>query len=282
MGHDKHHDDKHKGSDHHHAGDDHHQHDDDHHHHHHEEPKFLPYKGQKLPPKVLAVPAMGSDDYYSNQPVYDEKKIAREPRSNTDRLLNLLSFTVQDDESAGLSINSAGTTTSNATLMERIFHVMAYPMPRTYTSPYLRPNPCPEVHWWNSWRWPKFRWVNPKVEPPLEGAYNDYYHFLAFRNWFENERSVYYHTVQIHHEILLRCIAKEGKYNGWKNCKHLLNKEFAMSRESEHNQMLMYMAVTGNAAIRETPYPDDFVEQKRKIYDNWLFRTRMRKPGDVM
>jgi hypothetical protein len=49
----------------------------------------------------------------------------------------------------------------------------------------------------------------------------------------------------------------------------------------EFNQSLLYMAVTGNCAIRETPYPPDFVDQKRKIYDDWLYRTRMKRPGDI-
>ena len=156
-----------------------------------------------------------------------------------------------------------------------------YPLkPDTYQDPYLRPNPCPEEFVIMNWRWPHARDVNPKIPPPVDGKYNDFYHYFAFKQWLKKEREVYLAHCNITHEMSLRCTIKEGPINAVKNCRHLVNKFFAMSRMEEFNQVLLYMAITGNAAIRETPYPPDFVEQKRKIYDDWLFRTRQRKPGD--
>ena len=255
----------------------------DHHDDHHHEQAYVPYKGQRTINPVPAVPPMGSAAYEERLPVYDEANMANGvARTNADRLTSMLTFTTKNDrEHAHLGMMK-GSSSNTSSLFDRVFHAMLYPLPRTYTSAYMRPNPCPEVHWWNSWRWPKFRQTNPKVEPPADGAFNDYYHYIAFKYWFENERAVYYQNNQIHHEIATRCLTKEGQYNGWKNCKHLLNKEFALTREAEHNQVLLHMAVTGENAVRETPYPEDHVEQKRKLYDNWLFRTRMRKHGDVM
>jgi len=156
-----------------------------------------------------------------------------------------------------------------------------YPLkPDTYQDPYLRPNPCPEDFTQMNWRWPHARDVNPKIPPPVDGKYNDFYHYFAHKQWLRKERDVYMGHMQLVHEMTLRCTIKEGPINATKNCRHLANKHFAMSRMEEFNQTLLYMAVTGNGAIRETPYPTDFVEQKRKIYDDWLFRTRLRKPGD--
>lgn len=261
-------------------GDHHH---DDHHDDHHHEQAYVPYKGQRVVKPVRPIPAMGSREYEEMPPVFNEEKMANDvPATNSERLLTMLTMRTKSERESASINSSKNIGETKIGFFDRIFHAMMYPLPRTYTSAYMRPNPCPEVHWWNSWRWPKFRNNNPKVEPPVDGAFNDYYHYLAFRNWFENERAVYYQNNQIHHEIVLRCLAKEGQYNGWKNCKHLLNKEFALTREAEHNQVLLHMAVTGENAIRDTPYPEDHVEQKRKMYDNWLFRTRMRKAGDVL
>lgn len=154
--------------------------------------------------------------------------------------------------------------------------------PKDYVDAYTRPNPCPEEYWWASWRWPRTKYVNAKVPPPENGEYQDYYHYLAFKMWLERERDVYVAQANLAQEMLNRCIVKEGQYNAAKNCRHLYNKTFAMSRMEELNQTLLYMAITGNNAIRETPYPEDFVEVKRKVYDDWLYRTRLRKPGDVV
>lgn len=154
--------------------------------------------------------------------------------------------------------------------------------PKNYVDAYTRPNPCPEEYWWASWRWPRTKYVNAKVPPPENGEYQDYYHYLAFKMWLERERDVYVAQANLAHEMLNRCIVKEGQYNAAKNCRHLYNKAFAMSRMEELNQTLLYMAITGNNAIRETPYPENFVEVKRKVYDDWLYRTRLRKPGDVV
>jgi hypothetical protein len=156
-----------------------------------------------------------------------------------------------------------------------------YPLkPDSYVDPYLRPNPCPEEFITMVWRWPHARDINPKIPPPVDGKYNDFYHYFAFKQWLQMERKVYIGHANLVHMTTLRCILKEGPINGAKNCRHFANKFFAMSRAEEFNQNLLYMAITGNRAIRETPYPEDFVEQKRKIWDDWLFRTRQRKPGD--
>lgn len=154
--------------------------------------------------------------------------------------------------------------------------------PKDYVDAYTRPNPCPEEYWWASWRWPRTKYVNAKVPPPENGEYRDYYHYLAFKMWLERERDVYVAQANLVQEMLNRCIVKEGQYNAAKNCRHLYNKAFAMSRMEELNQALLYMAMTGNNAIRETPYPENFVDVKRKVYDDWLYRTRLRKPGDVV
>lgn len=156
-----------------------------------------------------------------------------------------------------------------------------YPLkPDTYTDPYLRPNPCPEEFVMQNWRWPHARDCNPKIPPPVDGKYNDFYHYFAFKQWLLKERQVYLAHANLCHEQQLRCMVKEGPINAMKNCRHLVNKFFAMSRAEEFDQTLLYMAITGNNAVRETPYPEDYVQQKRKIYDDWLFRTRQRKPGD--
>ena len=152
--------------------------------------------------------------------------------------------------------------------------------PETYADNYERPNRCPEEFWYNPWRWPQTKIINPKIPPPIDGKYNDFYHFLAFKYWLRRERDVYVAHCALIQEMLNRCIVKEGAHNAPKNCRHIWNKHFAMTRSEEWNQTLLYMSITGNNAIRETPYPEDFVEQKRKIYDDWLFRTRMRRPND--
>lgn len=156
-----------------------------------------------------------------------------------------------------------------------------FPMrPETYRDAYLRPNPCPEEFHVNPWRWAQTKLLNPKIPPPVDGKYNDMYHYMAYRGWHRKERDVYVQHTILLREALDRCLVKEGVTNGRKNCKHLWHKYFAMSRMEELNQTLLYMAITGENAIRETPYPEDFVDRKRKVYDDWLFRTRMRKPGD--
>lgn len=156
-----------------------------------------------------------------------------------------------------------------------------YPLkPDSYTDAYTRPNPCPEEFVLQNWRWPHAREVNPKIPPPVDGKYADFHHYFAFKQWLMKERQVYIQHTNLTYEMLLRCTVKEGPINAAKNCRHLANKFFAMSRSEEFNQTMLYMTLTGNAAIRETPYPADFVDQKRKIYDDWLYRTRQKRPGD--
>jgi hypothetical protein len=156
-----------------------------------------------------------------------------------------------------------------------------FPMkPDTYSDAYTRPNPCPEEFVLQNWRWPHMREVNPKVPPPVDGKYADFHHYFAFKQWLMKERQVYIQHCSLTYEYLLRCTVKEGPINAAKNCRHIANKFFAMTRSDEFNQGMLYMSLTGNALIRETPYPEDFIEQKRKIYDDWLFRTRQKRPGD--
>eukprot|EP00455_Lapot_gusevi_P032063 TRINITY_DN34938_c0_g1_i1.p1 TRINITY_DN34938_c0_g1~~TRINITY_DN34938_c0_g1_i1.p1 ORF type:complete len:190 (-),score=2.29 TRINITY_DN34938_c0_g1_i1:386-955(-) len=178
---------------------------------------------------------------------------------------------------------SASSTSGNGskTWAEWLFQPLIPLRPRDYVDAYTRPNPCPEEYWHTPWRWPRTKYVNPKIPPPTDGKYNDYYHYLAFKQWLARERDVYVSHANLVHEALSRCCIREGQYNAAKNCKHFANKAFAMSRMEEMNQALLYMAMTGDCAIRETPYPPNFLEEKRKVYDDWLYRTRMRKPGDV-
>lgn len=153
--------------------------------------------------------------------------------------------------------------------------------PDLYRDPYMRTKPCPEKYENLAWRICRYQRLNPKIPPPVDGKFNDIYHWLAYKHWYKTEREVY--IAHTHHlcDAVMRCNLREG-LNTAKNCRGLFNKYWAMTRMEEQNINLLYMSVTGNNAIRETPYPEDFVEQKRKIYDDWLFRSRMKKPGDPL
>lgn len=231
------------------------------------------------PYEAIKTPSMASVDYIENLPAFDTEKPMPPPRSAVERFTRILQMQFgQDPDMPTLGHN-----------LERKYHgffdyllsPLAPLRPRTYVDAHTRPNPCPEEYWWASWRWPRTKYVNAKVPPPVDGKYTDYYHYLAFKNWLERERDVYVAHANLVHDMTSRCLVKEGQYNAAKNCRHLYHKGFAMSRMEEFNQAMLYMAMTGNAAIRETPYPENFVEEKRKIYDDWLYRTRMRKPGDA-
>lgn len=123
--------------------------------------------------------------------------------------------------------------------------------------------------------------MNAKVALPVDGQYADYYHYLAYKNWLERERNVYMAHVNLVPEMASHCVVEEGQRNAAKSCRHLYRKEFTISRMEELDQALLYMAMTGNAAIRETPSPNSFVGEKRKIYDDWLYRTRLQRPTDA-
>ena len=252
--------------------------------HGHDEAHYLPYDGQVPAPKHdFAYPPMGSKEYYENTPFINEKVVENlAPRTTMDRFKSVLQATWIPSEHTKLSTLTNTTDSEDISFFQRVMAFNRVFKPRTYTSEYIRPNPCPEQHWAMNWRWPRFRMVNPKIPPPTDGAYSDFYHFLAYQHWFKYERKVYYETINIAGIEVNRCITKEGKYNALKNCRHLVNKIFAITREEEHNQVLLHMATTGTNAIRETPYPVDFVEQKRKLYDNWLFRTRLKRSGDIL
>lgn len=231
------------------------------------------------PFKRIEVPSMASEKYLEELPDVDSRRIPNGPRGVAERFSRVLQMQWgQDPDMPSLGVNRERKYDG---FMDWLLSPMSPLRPRTYVDSHTRPNPCPEEYWWASWRWPRTKYVNAKVPPPVDGKYSDYYHYLSFKNWFERERDVYVAHTNLVHEMLNRCIVKEGQYNAAKNCRHLYNKGFAMSRAEEFNQTLLYMAMTGNAAIRETPYPDDFVEQKRKVYNDWLFRTRMRKPSDT-
>jgi len=235
--------------------------------------------GSVAPYEVVPSPPMGSQSYLENLPAFDTKKPMPPPRSAVERFTRILQAQFgQDPDMPSLGGNAERKYHS---VLDYLLSPMSPLRPRTYVDAYSRPNPCPEEYWWASWRWPRTKYVNAKVPPPVDGKYSDYYHYLAFKQWLERERDVYVAQANLTHEMTQRCVMKEGQYNAAKNCRHLYHKEFAMSRMEEFNQAMLYMAMTGNAAIRETPYPENFVEEKRKIYDDWLFRTRMRKPGDV-
>ncbi|CCW61145.1 unnamed protein product [Phytomonas sp. EM1] len=230
-----------------------------------------------------AAPSMASRAYVENFPAFDtvaeEKQKHTPPRTAVARFTRILQL--QYGQNVDFPTLGGRTGKPYGGFLDYLLRPLSPLLPRRYVDAHTRPNPCPEEYWWASWRWPRQKYVNAKIPPPTDGKYLDYYHYLAFKNWFERERDVYVAQANLVSEMLNRCIMKEGQYNAAKNCRHLYNKAFAMSRMEELNQAMLYMAITGNAAIRETPYPEDFVDQKRKIYDDWLFRTRMRKPGDV-
>lgn len=261
--HDKHHDDHHDGH-----------HDDGHHHH---EAKHVPYIGQIPPYEKIPQPQMGTVEHVENIQAFEGQMPA--PRSMFERFSKILRLEMFMDSS--LPAMTSSPTKSYMSWAEWLTSPLVPVRPRDYVDAYSRPNPCPEEYWHMPWRWPRTKYVNPKIPPPIDGKYNDYYHYLAFKQWIARERDVYVAHTNLVHEALSRCCIREGQYNAAKNCKHLANKSFAMSRMEEMNQALLYMAMTGDCAIRETPYPPSFLEEKRKVYDDWLFRTRMRKPGDV-
>ncbi|EPY23538.1 hypothetical protein STCU_03939 [Strigomonas culicis] len=255
-------------------------HDGDHGHGHHEEAPRVAYDGMPPPFEKIPAPSMASADYLDNLPAFDTaEQNMPQPRSAAERFSRVLQMQLgQDPDMPTLGANLERRYSG---VLDYLLSPITAMRPRTYVDAYTRPNPCPEEYWWASWRWPRTKYVNAKVPPPVDGRYADYYHYLAFKNWLERERDVYVAHANLVHEMTSRCLVKEGQYNAAKNCRHLFNKEFAMSRMEELNQAMLYMAMTGNAAIRETPYPDNFVEEKRKIYDDWLYRTRMQKPGDA-
>lgn len=240
-----------------------------------------PQQLEPIPDKYQAkVPAYGTREQREHfGTAVDPKKEMPEPRSIWWRYRELFFNNRIDEELPTLSMKPVGKQRNSF-----LWNVLGprYPMkPDSYTDAYTRPNPCPEEFVLQNWRWPHAREVNPKIPPPVDGKYNDFHHYFAFKQWLMKERQVYIQHTNLTYEMLLRCTIKEGPINAAKNCRHLANKFFAMSRSEEYNQTMLYMTLTGNAAIRETPYPEDFVEQKRKIYDDWLFRTRQKRPGDA-
>jgi hypothetical protein len=252
----------------------------DHHHDHHHEPARLPIEGQLPPFQHIPLPAVGTQDYYDNAQAFDNKVQIPAPRTMFDRFSKVLRLEIfLDKEMPTMSHNQVK---SYASWLEYFTSSLVPLRPRNYVDAYTRPNPCPEEYWALPWKWPRTKYVNPKIPPPVDGKYSDYYHYLAFKNWLSRERDVYVAHANLVHETVARCAVREGQYNAAKNCKHLANKSFAMSRMEELNQTLLYMSMTGECAIRETPYPANFLEEKRKVYDDWLFRTRMRKPGDTL
>lgn len=238
-----------------------------------------PAASPEAPYQHIPLPSMSSPEYVNNLPAYDSERPMPKPASSASLFRRLLQLQFGQDP----DMPSLGSTLERKYrgLLDYWTSPMAPLRPKDYVDAYTRPNPCPEEYWWASWRWPRSKFVNAKVPPPTNGEYTDYYHYLAYKLWLERERDVYVAQANLVHEMLNRCIVKEGQYNAAKNCRHLYNKAFAMSRMEELNQALLYMSMTGNAAIRETPYPENFVEEKRKVYDDWMYRTRLRKPGDV-
>ena len=254
-------------------GGDHH-HDDDGHHH---EMKRIPYDGQTPPYVHIALPPVGSVAHTEQIQAFDGPMPP--PRGVFDRFAKVLRLDLFIDKD--LPSMSSAHARSYSSWLEWLTQPLVPVRPRDYVDAYSRPNPCPEEFWHLPWKWPRTKVINPKIPPPVDGKYNDFYHYLAYKHWLAKERDVYVAHANLVNEALNRCCVREGQYNGPKNCKHLANKAFAMSRMEELNQALLYMAITGDCAIRETPYPPNFLEEKRKVYDDWLFRTRMRKPGDA-
>jgi hypothetical protein len=242
-----------------------------------------PYPVQLPPFHKIPRPQVGSEEYVNEIVAFDTSKPLPPPRNAFETFRDLIHRGSGLNEGSELNPGISGNPrqVQYDSFFEKLIRPW-YPLrPSTYVDPYLRPNPCPERFHQLDHKWANVKMVNPKIPPPLDGKYNDYYHYLAFKNWFARERDVYISHMHLVQMAVTRCWLREGKFNAPKNCKHLASKHFAMRRQEELTQNFLYMAQTGNCAIRETPYPDDFVEQKRKIYDDWLFRTRMRKPGDV-
>lgn len=239
---------------------------------HHERPSLPPVPE----PTPASVPAMNTQEYHNTPTAFEPEEDMPAPRSIWQRYREVMYTWYEDPDIPTVSGRIKRAPTTYEWLTKSMFPLK----PNTYVDAYEAPNKCPEEHWYAPWKWPHQKKVNPKVPPPLDGRYNDFYHYHAFKLWLKTERDVYLAHLNLLNEMQQRCVVKEGA-NANKNCRHLWNKYFAMSRHEEFNQTLLYMAITGNAAIRETPYPADFIEQKRKIYDDWLTRTRMKLPGDL-
>lgn len=246
---------------------------------HQREPSHLGHYDEPAEPapQVASLPSMASREYHDAFTAWEPNDDEMKPRPLWERMGDLAFNWYYDP---GRSVISERQHPKPA---KGLFHWLtknAFPLkPEMYVDPYQAPNRCPEEFWYNPWRWAHTKRINPKIPPPVDGRYNDFYHFLAFKNFVRVERDVYVMHLGLLQEMMIRCSMKEG-VNAAKNCRHLWNKYFCMSRHEEFTQNLLYMSLTGNLVIRETPYPADFVDQKRKIYDDWLTRTRMRLPGD--
>lgn len=245
---------------------------------HHAGPGHFPTPAPKMAPHDT-VPEYGSLAHLEKGPTpFDPEKPMPPPRTIWQRYRQVLTNWQGDPDMPAVGGSMAK---KNRKSWWAALTGPYYPMkPELYRDPYLRPNTCPEEYIFHYYRWPMHREVNPKIPPPVDGKYNDFFHYFAFKHWLARERDVYMAHCNLVHEMSLRCTLREGPINAPKNCRHLVNKFFAMTRMEELNSSLLYMAITGKNVIRETPYPENFVEQKRKIYDDWLFRTRLRKPGD--
>jgi len=236
----------------------------------------------KGPHEAIPLPPMGSAELDNSMPMMDPKKPMPPPRSVWDRFADS-TFLSQYDPALphyghGL-IHQAQQ--SRGSFWGRLFKSYVPLRDKDHSDAYIRGGHIPEETFEMVWRVPLMQEMNPKIPPPKNGQYNDYYHYLAFKNWFTKEHDVYSQECNLLQWALAMCIIREPTFATNKNCKHLGYKLYAMGRREELNVALMYMAMTGEGIIRETPYPPDFVDQKRKIYDDWLFRTRMRKPGDT-
>ena len=269
--HHDHHDDHHGGG-HGHGGHGHGGHHDDHHGGH-------GHGGGHHPPQdVASLPSMASRAYINQFTAFEPE----EPIKTRGFYELFLKFMLQPTTEGWREgrVSERGHALPESSLRSYFTRSLFPLKPELYIDPYTAPNKCPEEFWYNPWKWPLTKRVNPKIPPPVDGKYNDFYHFLTYKHFLRVERDVYVAHLGLLQEMAIRCSLKEGP-NAAKNCRHLFNKHFSMSRHEEFTQSLLYMAMTGNVIIRETPYPPDFIEQKRKIYDDWLTRTRMRLPGDA-
>jgi hypothetical protein len=285
---DKHHDGPHHDQVHSSGGHNDHAHHHDNHDHGHghggyENLRRNDYPVQKPPFHAIPRPQIGSEEYINEIPAFDNTKPVPPPRTAIQTFRDILRRGVGLNE--GDELNPGRSTNWRALEYGSLFDQLTRPMyalrPASYVDPYLRPNPCPEKLHQLDHKWANIKTVNPKIPPPVDGKYNDYYHYLAFKHWFSREKDVYLLHNFLVGRAAVMCAAREGKINAPKNCMHLMNKYWAMRRYEEQTKSYLYMATTGNCIIRETPYPEDFEEQKVKIYDDWLYRTRLRKPGDV-
>ena len=237
--------------------------------------EYVPQRSEDKPIQRPVRPPVGSKEHVQDDVILEPGHVPA-PRTFWDRFSLLISEPLAGDP----DMPTAGVKAPpRRTWWEWMWAPMFVMLPESYNDPWLKPSRCPERYQYNPWKLSSYREASPKIPPPVDGKFADYMHFQAFKYYMQRERQVYIGHAHIMNHAIERCLFKENN-TARKNCMHIINKYFAMTRCEEYNQSMLYLAFTGNTPIRETPYPVDFVQTKQKIYDDWLFRTRMKQPGD--